>query len=306
MQDISAWPDDPMGWAAKDLKYRFQWTFPIVISPHDPDVLYITSNVVHRSSTAGMQWEAVSPDLTRNDISTLQSSGGPIKQDNVSTEYYGTIFSFAESPRAAGTLWSGSDDGLIHVSRDGGITWENVTPAEMPEWALISIIEPSPHDAATAYVAATCYKLDDFAPYLYKTNDYGKTWTKITHGIRRDDFTRVIREDPSRQGLLYAGTETGVYVSFDDGDRWQSLQLNLPVTPIHDLIVKDNDLVVATHGRSLWILDDLTLCIRSRWAYGTTPSICSRRVQPFGSRHSMVSAFLRRAERIRDSLDRSM
>ncbi len=258
MQDISAWPDDPMGWAAKDLKYRFQWTFPIVISPHDPDVLYITSNVVHRSSTAGMQWEAVSPDLTRNDISTLQSSGGPIKQDNVSTEYYGTIFSFAESPRAAGTLWSGSDDGLIHVSRDGGITWENVTPAEMPEWALISIIEPSPHDAATAYVAATCYKLDDFAPYLYKTNDYGKTWTKITHGIRRDDFTRVIREDPSRQGLLYAGTETGVYVSFDDGDRWQSLQLNLPVTPIHDLIVKDNDLVVATHGRSLWILDDLT------------------------------------------------
>ena len=186
------------------------------------------------------------------------ASGGPITKDNTGAEYYCTIFAFAESPVQQGVLWAGSDDGLVHVSRDDGANWENVTPKDLPEWALISIIEASPHDPATAYVAATRYKLDDFRPYLYKTNDYGQTWTKITDGIAENDFTRVIREDPARRGLLYAGTETGVHVSFDDGAHWQPLQRNLPVVPIHDLVVKDSDLIAATHGRSFWILDDLT------------------------------------------------
>jgi photosystem II stability/assembly factor-like uncharacterized protein len=256
VRNISVWPDNPMGWGAKDLKYRFQWTYPIVISPHDPNVLYVTANVVFRSTNEGQSWEVISPDLTRNDTSKMGPSGGPITRDNTSVEYYGTIFAFAESPVQKGVLWAGSDDGLIHVSRDGGRTWENVTPRDLPEWALISIIEPSPFDPATAYVAATRYKLDDFRPYLYKTTDYGRTWTRITNGIPENDFTRVIRADPVRRGLLVAGTETGVYVSFDDGARWYRLQGNLPVVPIHDLVIKDDDLVVATHGRSFWILDD--------------------------------------------------
>ncbi|HET9979028.1 MAG TPA: hypothetical protein VFQ32_01185, partial [Ktedonobacterales bacterium] len=177
--------------------------------------------------------------------------------DNVGTEYYGTIFAFAESPLQQGLFWAGSDDGLIHVSRDGGASWQNVTPGDLPVWALISIIEPSPHDPATAYVAATRYKLDDFHPYFYKTNDYGATWTRITGGIAENDFSRVIREDPERSGLLYAGTETGAYVSFDDGVHWQPLQLNLPAVPIHDLVVKEGDLIAASHGRGFWILDDI-------------------------------------------------
>jgi photosystem II stability/assembly factor-like uncharacterized protein len=257
-RDISVWPEVTTGWAARDAKYRFQWTFPIVLSPHDPSVLYTTGNLVFRSTDEGSTWEAISPDLTRHDDSRLGLSGGPITKDNTGTEYYATIFAFAESPLRRGLLWAGSDDGLVHVSRDGGQSWENVTPAELPEWALISIIEPSPHDPAVAYVAANRYKLDDFVPYLFKTDDYGKHWTKITSGIAADDFTRAIREDPERRGLLYAGTETGVHVSFDDGWHWQSLRLNLPAVPIHDLVVVGSDLAVATHGRGLWILDDLT------------------------------------------------
>ena len=257
-RDVSVWPEALTGWPARDAKYRFQWTFPIVLSPHDPNVLYATGNHVFRSTDEGSSWETISPDLTRHDESRLGPSGGPVTKDNVGTEYYGTIFAFAESPRQRGLLWAGSDDGLIHLSRDGGQSWENVTPAELPEWTLISIVEPSPHDPAVAYVAAHRYKLDDFAPYLFKTDDYGKHWTKITNGIPADDFTRAIREDPEQRGLLYAGTETGAYVSFDDGWHWQSLRLNLPAVPIHDLVVKDSDLAVATHGRGLWILDDLT------------------------------------------------
>jgi photosystem II stability/assembly factor-like uncharacterized protein len=257
-RNISVWPEAATGWGAKDQKYRFQWTFPILLSPHDPHVLYVTGNHVFRSTDEGSSWDIISPDLTRNDITKMEPSGGPVTRDNTGTEFYCTIFAFAESPIERGLFWAGSDDGLIHISQDGGITWKNITPAELPEWALISIIEPSPHDPATAYVAATRYKWDDFQPYLYKTNDYGATWTKITTGIAENDFTRVIREDPVRRGLLYAGTETGVHVSFDDGAHWQSLRLNLPVVPIHDLVIKDTDLVVATHGRSLWILDDLT------------------------------------------------
>jgi photosystem II stability/assembly factor-like uncharacterized protein len=258
LRDISVWPESYLGSPAKDAKYRFQWTFPILLSPHDPNVLYVTGNHVFRSTDEGSSWEEISPDLTRNDKSKMGPSGGPITQDNVGTEYYGTIFAFAESPLERGLFWAGSDDGLIHISQDNGKTWEDVTPPDLPKWALISIIEPSPLDTATAYFAATCYKSDDFQPYLFKTHDYGKTWTKITSGIRANDFTRVIREDPERHGLLYAGTETGVYVSFDDGEYWQALQLNLPTVPIHDLVIKDSDLVAATHGRSFWILDDIS------------------------------------------------
>lgn len=255
---IAVWPELASGWGAKDQKYRFQWTYPILLSPHDPNVLYVTGNHVFRSTDEGASWDVISPDLTRNDPTKLEPSGGPITKDNTGAEYYCTIFAFAESPIERGLFWAGSDDGLVHISRDNGESWENVTPIDLPGWALISIIEPSPHDAATAYVAATRYKLDDFQPYLFKTNDYGKTWTQITTGIASNAFTRVIREDPVQRGLLYAGTETGILVSFDDGEHWQSLQRNLPVVPVHDLVIKNDDLVVATHGRGFWILDDMT------------------------------------------------
>ena len=261
VKNISVWPESPIGSGAKDIKYRFQWTYPIVISPHDPNVLYVTGNHVFRSTDEGMSWEVVSPDLTRNDTSKIGPSGGPITKDNTTAEYYCTIYAFAESPVKKGVLWAGSDDGLIHVSTDNGKTWSNVTPKELPEWSLISIIEPSPFDAGTAYVAATKYKLGDFKPYIFKTTDYGKTWKKIVNGIPDTHFTRVVRADPNKRGILYAGTEFGIYVSFDDGENWQTLQLNLPVSPIYDIAVhpREKDLVVATHGRSFWILDDLEL-----------------------------------------------
>lgn len=258
---ISVWPEPMTGWAAKDARYRFQWTYPLALSPHDPNVLYACGNHVFRSTDEGASWEEASPDLTRNDRAKLEPSGGPVTKDNVGAEYYCTIFAFAESPLQRGLLWAGSDDGLVHVSRDGGKTWKNVTPRGLPAWATIRILEPSPHDPAVCYVAAERYRLDDFRPYLFKTADYGRTWTKIVGGIPQNDFTRVIRADPARRGLLYAGTETGVYVSFDDGRRWRRWQANLPHVPVHDMVVKDSDLVLATHGRGFWILDDLT-CVR--------------------------------------------
>ncbi|HXH09306.1 MAG TPA: glycosyl hydrolase [Alphaproteobacteria bacterium] len=285
---ITVWPEMYGGWGAKDLKYRFQWTYPIVLSPHDPNILYAAGNVLFRSTDEGMSWEAISPDLTRQDATKLEPSGGPITKDTTGAEHYCTIFAFVESPHAPGVFWVGTDDGLIHLSRDGGQTWDNVTPPELPEWTLISMIEVSPHDPATAYVAATRYKLDDPQPYLYKTNDYGQTWQKITDGIPAHDFTRVIREDPARRGLLYAGTETGLYISFDDGASWQSFQSNLPVAPIYDLVIKDNDLVAATHGRSFWILDDLTPLhqltdqVRQAPAYLFTPRPTYRLPPPMG------------------------
>jgi photosystem II stability/assembly factor-like uncharacterized protein len=255
---VSPWPDNPMGWGAADLKYRFQWTYPIVHAAQDPNILYAAGNVVFRTTNEGESWEAISGDLTRNDKSRQGPSGGPITKDNTSVEYYGTVFALSPSPHDVGTIWAGSDDGLVHLTRDGGRTWTNVTPRDLPEWSLISIIEVSPHDPATAYVAATRYKLDDFRPYIFRTGDYGRTWRRITTGIPMGHFIRVVREDPARRGLLYAGGEFGVYVSFDDGTSWQSLQRNLPVVPIHDLAVRDHDLVAATHGRSFWVLDDLT------------------------------------------------
>ena len=257
-RNIMVWPESSAGEGAGALKYRMQWTAPTVHSPHDPNVLYHCGNHVFRSTDEGTTWERISPDLTRNDKSKLGPSGGPITKDNTGAEYYCTVFAFAESPVERGVLWAGSDDGLVHVSRDEGKTWKNVTPAGIRPFSLVSIIEASPHDAAVAFVATTRYKHDDFSPYLWKTTNYGRTWTKITNGIRPDDFTRVIREDPTRRGLLYAGSETGVYVSFDDGAKWHRLGGNLPVVPIHDLTVKDSDLVLGTHGRSFWVLDDLS------------------------------------------------
>ena len=259
-RNINVWPDNPMGAGAEAMKYRFQWNFPIFFSPHDPNTLYTAGNVLFKSTNEGHTWEVISPDLTRADPSTLGSSGGPITQDNTSVEYYATIFSAIESPHEAGVLWAGSDDGLIHISKDHGQNWENVTPPKgiMPEWILINTIEIDPFNPGGLYVAATMYKHGDFAPYLYKTKDYGKSWTKIVDGIAGDHFTRVIRADSEREGLLYAGTESGMYVSFDDGDSWAPFQLNLPVVPITDLALKNNDLVVATQGRSFWVVDDLT------------------------------------------------
>jgi len=255
---VNVWPDNPMGWGARKLRYRFQWNFPIFFSPHDPDVLYAAANVLFQSTDEGQSWRAISPDLTVDDESKQGPSGGPITKDNTSIEYYGTIFAALESPHEPGVLWTGSDDGLIHVSRDGGRGWENVTPRDFPAWLQINSIEAHPFEPGGLYLAGTRYKLDDFRPYLYKTTDWGDTWTKITDGIPEDHFTRVIRADPDRRGLLYAGTERGVYVSFDDGAKWQPLQLNLPIVPITDLAVKEKDLVAATQGRGFWILDDLS------------------------------------------------
>ena len=260
-QQITVWPERPSGWGSGDLKYRLQWTYPVLLSPHDPGTLYVGAQCVLRSTDEGRSWEEISPDLTRAEPSTMVASGGPITKDNSGAEYYGTVFALAESPRSKGLLWAGSDDGLIHVSRDGGKTWKNVTPPAslLPEWSRISIIEPSPHDPATAYVAANHYQQDDNRPLLLRTGDYGATWQLIVAGIGEGDFTRCVREDPLRRGLLYCGTESGVYVSFDDGASWdRSLQRNLPVVPVHDLVVHGTDLVAATHGRSFWILDDIT------------------------------------------------
>jgi photosystem II stability/assembly factor-like uncharacterized protein len=263
LRDVNPYPNNSMGSGAGDIKYRFQWNFPIVFSPHDPNTLYAGANVLFKSTNEGQSWEVISPDLTRNDKSKEGASGGPITKDNTSIEYYDTIFTVMESPVQAGTIWSGSDDGLVHVTRDGGKNWSNVSPPKdiMPEWIQINSLDASPFDPATAYVAATMYKYDDYKPYLYKTSDYGKTWKKITNGIPDGAFTRVVREDPNKRGLLYAGTETGMYVSFDDGANWQAMQFNLPVTPITDLAIhkREKELVAATQGRSFWIFDDLPL-----------------------------------------------
>lgn len=257
-RSVDPWPNNPMGHGAEDSEYRFQWTYPILFSQHNPNVLYTCSQFVLRSTNLGQSWQKISPDLTRNDKSTMGPSGGPITKDNTSVEYYGTVFTLAESPKDKNVLWAGSDDGRIHITRDGGRSWKEITPSQMPRNGLVSMIEASPFDKGTAYVAVDNHENDDYAPYAYRTSDFGVTWTPIIGGVKKDEFFRVIREDRRRKGLLYGGTERGVLVSFDSGSNWQPLTLNLPVTPVHDLAWKDDDLIAATHGRGFWVLDDLT------------------------------------------------
>jgi len=256
---INVWPDNPMGAGADVLKYRFQWNFPFFFSPHNPKRLYAGGNHLFVTENEGQSWETISPDLTTNDKSRQASSGGPITKDNTSVEYYCTIFTAAESVLEKDLLWTGSDDGLVHVSKDGGKNWENVTPPEAGKWMMWNCIETDPFRKGTAYFVGTKYKLDDFAPYIFKTEDYGKTWKRITNGIDNMHFTRAMRADKKRPGLLYAGTEYGMYISYDDGANWKKFQLNLPIVPITDLTIKENDLIVATQGRSFWVLDDLTV-----------------------------------------------
>lgn len=256
---ISVWPDNTLGAGVITAKYRFQWNFPIFFSPHNPKKLYAAGNVLFSTENEGQSWQALSPDLTTNDTSKQQSSGGPITQDNTSVEYYCTIFTAAESVTEESVLWTGSDDGLINVTRDGGKNWENVTPKDAPKWMMWNCVETDPFKKGKAYFVGTRYKLDDFTPYIYKTEDYGKTWQRITNGIPAMHFARCIRADQKRPGLLYCGTEYGMYISYDDGANWKKFQLNLPVVPITDLTIKNNDLVVATQGRAFWVLDDLSV-----------------------------------------------
>ncbi len=258
MRQINVWPENPMGHSSNDMKERFQWTYPIVFSPADPRMLYVASQHVWRTTNEGQSWERISGDLTRANPKTMGPSGGPITLDQTGVETYAVVFTIAPSPKDPNTIWAGSDDGIVSITRDGGRTdWQRVTPPDLPDLARISLIEASPGKPGTAYVAANRYQQDDWAPYFYRTDDYGRTWTKIVNGIDARDFARAIREDPKRPGLLFAGTEQHIYVSFDDGANWQPLTLNLPVTPVHDILIKDNDLVIATHGRSFYVLDNI-------------------------------------------------
>jgi photosystem II stability/assembly factor-like uncharacterized protein len=254
---INPYPDNPMGYPSGQIAERFQWTFPIVLSPHDPNELYVGSQHLWLSTNEGQSWTKVSPDLTRGDPSTMGDSGGPITKDHTGVETYGTIFTFAPSRVDRNVMWTGSDDGYIHVTRDKTKTWTNVTPKDLPEFARISIVEASPHRAGTAYVAANRYGRGDFAPYVYRTDDYGQTWTKIVAGVAARDFARAIREDIKRPKMLYLGTENGIYVSYDDGAKWESLRQGLPVTPVHDIAVTDRDLVIGTHGRGFYVMDNI-------------------------------------------------
>lgn len=287
MRAIDVWPDNPMGWGAAELKHRFQWNFPISFSLHDPDVLFVAAEAVFRSEDLGHSWTQISPDLTRNDKSRMGKSGGPITKDDTGVEYYGTVFALTESPHTAGVMWAGSDDGRVHLTRDGGDSWTDITPSGLPEWAMVNSIDADPFNEAGAYLAATLYKADDFTPYLFYTDDWGKSWKRIDKGIPRDHFTRVLRADPERQGLLYAGTERGIYYSTDNGRGWQPLQLNLPLVPITDLQVKGSDLVAATQGRGFWILDDLSVlrqlggAVAEREAHLFTPRPAYRLLNPY-------------------------
>jgi photosystem II stability/assembly factor-like uncharacterized protein len=256
---INVWPDNPMGHPSSSMAERFQWTFPIVIAPTDPKTVYVTSQHVWKSTNEGQSWEKISPDLSRHDPSTMGDSGGPITLDQTGVETYAVVFALAPSPLDGNVIWAGSDDGFVHVTRDGGKNWTKVTPTGLPDFSRVSLIKASPHNAGTAYVAANRYQRADRAPYVYKTADYGATWTKIVNGVRPDDFPRVIEEDPKRKGLLFLGTETGVYVSFDDGGVWQPFSLELPATPVHGVLVKNDDLVIGTHGRGFFVMDNINV-----------------------------------------------
>jgi photosystem II stability/assembly factor-like uncharacterized protein len=282
-RDIQVYPLFFSGMPASALKERWQWTFPIVFSPRDANTLYTSSQHLWKTTSDGQSWERISPDLTRADPKTLGDSGGPITKDQNGPEIYGTIFTIAPSKHDANTIWTGSDDGLVYITRDGGKRWEKVTPPGLPEFSRVSLIEASPHKAGTAYLAAKRYQLDDRAPYVYKTDDYGKTWKKIVNGIGAYDYVHAVREDTKRAGLLYAGTEHGVYVSFDDGANWQTLALNLPDTQVPDLVVEENDLVIATHGRSFYILDDIATLRQ------LTPEVAAAAVHLFQPRAAVRS-----------------
>jgi photosystem II stability/assembly factor-like uncharacterized protein len=275
--DVNPWPDNPMGHSSEDIKYKFQWTFPIVFSPHDPTVMYVGGSNLFVTRNEGNSYQIMSPPLARNDPKTLGASGGPITKDQTGVETYGVVFTVAESPLTKGVIWTGSDDGLVYLTRDNGKTWKNVTPKDIGDYSRISLIEAGHYAPGVAYVAANRFQQDDFAPILYKTADFGATWTKIVNGIGAQDFARAIREDPVRKGLLYAGTEHGVYVSFNDGANWQSMRLNLPIVPVHDLTIKDGDLIVATHGRSFYVIDDLSPL---RQLSATTASAASHLYKP--------------------------
>ncbi len=257
-RDITVYPNNPMGESSEDIRIRFQWTFPIVFSRHNPNVLYAGGSRLFRSTNEGESWTMLGPEFSRADKRTMGASGGPITKDQTGVETYALIFAFDESPVRPGVLWVGSDDGLVWVSQDNGVTWRNVTPKDIGDFTRVSIIEPSQFDAGTAYVAANRYQQGDKQPLIFKTTDYGRTWTKIVNGIAPDHFLRVVREDPTRRGLLFAGTERGVYVSFDDGANWQSLRRNLPLVPVHDLRIKDGDVIAATHGRGFWVMDNIS------------------------------------------------
>jgi hypothetical protein len=254
---INPYPDNPMGYASADIAERFQWTFPIVMAPTDPGIIYVGSQHLWKSTNEGHSWTKISPDLTRHDPKTMGSSGGPITKDNTGVETYATIFSIAPSAKDAAVIWTGSDDGYVQVTRNGGTSWKNVTPKGLGDLARISLIEASPFRAGTAYVAANRYQQDDFTPYVFRTDDYGETWTAITKGVAANDFARAIREDVKHPRLLYLGTEHGIYVSFDDGAVWESLRQNLPDTPVHDIAVEERDLVIATHGRGFYVMDNI-------------------------------------------------
>lgn len=257
IRDIQVYPRFFSGEPASALPERWQWTFPIVFSPRDPNILYTCSQHVWKTTDDGQSWERISPDLTYADPETLGPTGGIITKDMNGPEIYATVFALAPSYHDVNTLWAGSDDGKVHITRDGGKTWVNITPPDLAKFTRVSIIDESRHSPGTAYIAANRYQVDDRAPYVWRTRDYGKTWTKIVNGIKTGHFAQAVRADPVRKGLLFLGTEHGAYVSFNDGDTWQSLQLNLPVTPIRDLVIKDNDVVLGTHGRGFWILDDI-------------------------------------------------
>ena len=291
-RNVNPWPLNPMGHDAADSKYRMQWTFPIVVSPHDPKTLYVGSSVLFKTTDEGESYSAISPDLSRNDPRTLGPSGGPITKDQTSVEYFGTVFAVAESPVTRGVIWTGSDDGLVQITRDNGRTWTNVTPPLLKEreWARISSVEASRFNPAVAYVAANRFQMDDQEPYLFRTSDYGRTWTRIdgsgqANGIPATEFTRVVREDEARRGLLFAGTERGVWASLDDGATWFSLRRNLPIVPVHDLTIKEGDLVVATHGRSFYILDDLSVLRQ------LVPSVMTKAAHLFTPRPSYRVSF---------------
>jgi photosystem II stability/assembly factor-like uncharacterized protein len=271
---VGAWPDNQSGHGAEDSRYRFQWTAPIMVSAHDPRTIYHAANVLFRTTDAGQSWSIVSPDLSRNDKTTQKWSGGPITGDNTGVETYGTIFALAESPRAPGLVWAGSDDGRVHVTQDGGANWIEVTRsvAGLPEWGTVSMIEASAFDANTAYLVVDNHRMDDVRPHLWKTTDLGKSWKSLAGGLPQDVYLHAVREDPDKRGMLYVGTERGVSFSRDDGATWQDLRLNLPTVAVHDLRVKNGDLVVGTHGRSIWILDDLTAVREWTGAIGSKPA----------------------------------